>query len=307
MSGLVFRRGLLAGLVAAGGIAGAAAQQAPKLQGFPSADAAAAALTAALRADDDNALAAMLGEWWRVFVPTRDREFGRDRATYLAAWDESHRVMPDPATANKAIVEVGSTGWTLPLPIVKDGTEWRFDSDAGIDEIVAREIGRDELGAIQTLLAIVDAQRDYAAMDPMKIGSPVYARRLLSLPGKKDGLYWPAAAGEPESPLGRQVAESQPDGAAPGGHYDYNFRLLYAQGPAAPGGAHDYLAHGRMLSFAAIAWPAYYGETGIMTFMVGHDGIVYQRDLGPETRLLAPAITAFNPDKDWAKADTTPP
>jgi len=307
MSGLVLRRGLLAGLVAAGGAAGAAAQQAPKLQGFPSADAAAAALTAALRADDHKALAAMLGEWWRVFVPTRDREFGRDRDTYLAAWDERHKVMPDPAYANKAILEVGSTGWTLPLPMVKDGTEWRFDSDAGIDEIVAREIGRDELGAIQTLLAIVDAQRDYAAMDPMKTGSPVYARRLLSLPGKKDGLYWPVAAGEAESPLGQQVAKSQPDGAAPGGHYGYNFRLLYAQGPAAPGGAHDYLVNGRMLSFAAVAWPTYYGETGIMTFMVGHDGVVYQRDLEPETRLLAPAITAFNPDKNWAKADTTPP
>jgi hypothetical protein len=249
----------------------------------------------------------MLGGWWRVFVPARDREFSVDRATYLAAWDESHKVMPDPADANKVIVEVGSSGWTLPIPIVKDGTEWRFDSDAGIDEVVARDIGLDELGAIQTLLAIGDAQREYAAMDPMKTGSPVYARRLLSLPGKKDGLYWPDAPGEPESPLGRQVAESQPDGAAPGGHYGYNFRLLYAQGPAAPGGAHDYLVNGRMLSFGAIAWPAYYGDTGIMTFMVGHDGIVYQRDLGPETRLLAPAITAFNPDKDWVKADMTPP
>jgi Protein of unknown function (DUF2950) len=304
MSGLMLRRGLLAGLVAAGGIAGAAAQQAAKLQGFPTANEAATALTAAVRGNDEKALAAMLGEWWRVFVPSRDREFGRDRSTYLAAWDQSHKVTID---ANKAIVEVGSTGWTLPIPIVKDGAEWRFDSDAGIDEIVAREIGRDELGAIQTLLAIVDAQRDYAAMDPMKTGSPVYARRLLSLPGKKDGLYWPTTAGEPESPLGRQVAEAQPDGAAPGGHYGYNFRLLYAQGPAAPGGTRDYLVNGRMLSFAAIAWPADYGETGIMTFMVGHDGIVYQRDLGPETRLRVPAITAFNPDKDWAKADTTPP
>jgi hypothetical protein len=307
MNGLVFRRGLLAGLVAAGGIAGAAAQPAAKLQGFPTAEAAATALTDAVRANDDKALAAMLGEWWRVFVPSRDREFGRDRATYLAAWDESHKVTTDPADANKAIVEVGTTGWTLPLPIVKDGTQWRFDSDTGIDEIVARDIGRDELGAIQTLLAIGDAQAEYAAMDPMKTGSPAYARRLLSLPGRKDGLYWPDAAGEPESPLGRQVADAQPDGAAPGGHYRYNFRLLYAQGPAAPGGARDYLVNGRMLSFAAIAWPADYGETGIMTFMVGHDGIVYQRDLGPDTRLLAPAITAFNPDKNWAKADMTPP
>ncbi|MFI5019799.1 MAG: DUF2950 family protein, partial [Dongiales bacterium] len=175
-----------------------------------------------------------------------------------------------------------------------------------IDELGAREIGRDELGAIQTLLAIVDAQREYAVMDPMKTGSPVYARRLKSLPGKKDGLYWPAKPGEPGSPLGELVANAQDDGIAPGGHYGYNFRLLYAQGPAASGGALNYLVDGRMLSFAAIAWPGHYGETGIMTFMVNHDGVVYQRDLGPETRLLAPAIASFNPETGWEKADVTP-
>jgi hypothetical protein len=143
-------------------------------------------------------------------------------------------------------------------------------------------------------------------MDPMKTGSSVYARRLKSLPGKKDGLYWPAKPGEPESPLGELVANAQDDGIAPGGHYGYNFRLLYAQGPAAPGGALNYLVNGRMLSFAAIAWPGHYGETGIMTFMVNHDGVLYQRDLGPETRLLAPAIASFNPEKGWEKADVTP-
>jgi hypothetical protein len=304
MSGTVLRRGLLAHVLLTGLAAGAAAQQAGKTQGFPTAEAAAAALTDAVRKDDDKAMAAMLGEWWRVFVPSRDRDFGRDRALYLAAWDESHKVTID---GDKAIVEVGKTGWTLPIPIVKDGAEWRFDADAGIDEIAARELGRDELGAIQTLRAIVDAERDYAAMDPMKTGSPVYARRLKSLPGKKDGLYWPAAPGEPESPLGEQVANAQSDGIAPGGHYGYNFRLLYAQGPAAPGGARQYLVNGRMLSFAVIAWPGHYGETGIMTFMVDHDGVVYQRDLGPETRLLAPAITSFNPEKGWEKADITLP
>jgi len=305
MSGLVFRRGLLAGLVAAGGAAGAAAQQAPKLQGFPSADAAAAALTAALRADDHKALAAMLGEWWRVFVPSRDREFGRDRSTYLAAWDQSHKVTTD---ANKAIVEVGSTGWTLPIPIVKDGAEWRFDSSGGDSEVQARQIGHDEFGAIQTLLAIVDAEYEYASLDPMKTGWPQYARRLLSSPGKKDGLYWPTAAGEPPSPLGEAVAMSQFDGSAPGGHYGYNFRLLHAQGPAAPGGAHDYLVSGRLIGgFAAIASPLIYGETGIMTFIVSYPGVVYQQDLGPQTAQRAGAIAAFNPDKGWEKADPTPP
>jgi len=303
MSGLVLRRSLLAPVLVAALAARAAAQQASKTQGFPTADAAATALTEAVRKDDDEAVAAMLGEWWRVFVPNRERDFGRERALYLTAWDDSHKVTID---GDKATVEVGKTGWTLPIPIVKDGAEWRFDSEAGIDELGAREIGRDELGAIQTLLAIVDAQRDYAVMDPMKTGSPVYARRLKSLPGRKDGLYWPAAPGEPESPLGELVANAHDDGIAPGGHYGYNFRLLYAQGPAALGGALDYLVNGRMLSFAAIAWPGHYGETGIMTFMVNHDGVVYQRDLGPETRLLAPAIASFNPEKGWEKADVTP-
>jgi hypothetical protein len=303
MSGTVLRRGLLAPVLLTALAARAAAQQTGKTQGFATPDAAATALTEAVRKDDDKAIAAMLGEWWRVFVPTRERDFGRERALYLAAWDDNHKVTID---GDKAIVEVGKSGWTLPIPIVKDGAEWRFDAEAGIDELGAREIGRDELGAIQTLLAIVDAQREYAVMDPMKTGSPVYARRLKSLPGRKDGLYWPAAPGESESPLGQLVANAQDDGVAPGGHYGYNFRLLYAQGPAAPGGVRDYLVNGRMLSFAAIAWPGHYGETGIMTFMVSYDGVVYQRDLGPETRLLAPAIASFNPEKGWDKADVTP-
>jgi hypothetical protein len=303
MSGTVLRRGLLAPVLLTALAARAAAQQAGKTQGFATPDAAATALTEAVRKDDDKAVAAMLGEWWRVFVPNRERDFGRERALYLAAWDDNHKVTID---GDKAIVEVGKTGWTLPIPVIKDGAEWRFDAEAGIDELAAREIGRDELGAIQTLRAIVDAQREYALMEPMKTGSPVYARRLKSLPGKKDGLYWPAAPGEPESPLGELVANAQDDGIAPGGHYGYNFRLLYAQGSAAPGGARDYLVNGRMLSFAAIAWPGHYGEIGIMTFMVNYDGVVYQRDLGPETRLLAPAIASFNPEKGWEKADVTP-
>jgi hypothetical protein len=303
MSGTVLRRGLLAPVLLTALAARAAAQQAGKTQGFATPDAAAAALTDAVRKDDDKAVATMLGEWWRVFVPNRERDFGRERALYLAAWDDNHKVTID---GDKAVVEVGKTGWTLPIPIVKDGAEWRFDAEAGIDELGAREIGRDELGAIQTLLAIVDAEREYAVTDPMKTGLPVYARRLKSLPGRKDGLYWPAQPGEPESPLGELVANAQDDGIAPGGHYGYNFRLLYAQGPAAPGGARDYLVNGRMLSFAAIAWPGHYGETGIMTFMVNYDGVVYQRDLGPETRLLAVAIASFNPEKGWEKADVTP-
>jgi len=306
MSGAMHRRGALAGLVSVGLTAAASAQQAaPVLQGFATPEAAAVALTEAIRRLDGKAVAAILGDRWREFIPTDDKDFGRDRPTYLAGWDEIHHVKVD---GDKAIVEVGKTGWTLPVPIVKGGSEWRFDVAAGLDELAAREFGRNELGAIQTLMAIADAQRDYAAMDPMKTGSPVYARRLLASPGRMDGLYWPSAAGRPQSPLGVQVAHSQGDGLTPGAHYGYNYRLLYGQGPAARGGAHDYLVKDRLIGgFAAIAWPKRYGETGIMTFIMGYDGVVYQQDLGTETAQRAATILTFNPDKGWEKADMALP
>ena len=171
-----------------------------------------------------------------------------------------------------------------------------------------RQIGHDEGAVVQTLLAIADAQRDYADLDPMKAGSPVYARRLLSSPGQKNGLYWETKPGEPQSPLGPAVAKAQLDGASPDGHYGYYFRLLYAQGAAAPGGARDYIVNNRMIGgFAAIAWPVKYGVTGVMTFIVSYEGVVYQQDLGPETAQRAGSIAAFNPDKGWVKADMTPP
>lgn len=306
MSGSLLRRGLLALVLVTGFAASAMAQPAARLQGFPTADAAAAALTDAVRSKNIKAIASIFGNDWRDFVPADADERDRRRANFLAAWDESHKVTVTDGT--KAVVEVGKSGWTLPVPIVKDGAEWRFDIEAGRKEMWARQIGRDELAVIQTLLAIVDAQRDYAALDPMKTGAPAYARRLLSSPGRKDGLYWEAPAGQPQSPLGPAVAKAQAGSSTPDGHYGYNFRLLYAQGPAAPGGARDYLVGDRMIGgFGVIAWPLRYGETGVMTFIVSQSGDVYQRDLGPETAQRAAAIVVFNPDKDWTKADMTPP
>jgi len=305
MSGSFLRRGLLAVLLVAGLAFGAAAQQPDKLQGFSTADAAATALTEAIRKDDDTTVSKILGAGWRDFVTGSAEDEDRVRAKFLAAWDENHKVV---VTDDKAAVEVGTTDWVSPIPIVKEGTEWRFDVEAGRKEMQAREIGRNELAVVQTLLAIVDAQRDYAALDPMKVGVPAYARRLLSSPGKKDGLYWDTAPGEPESPLGPAVAKAQASKGTDEGHYGYNFRLLYGQGPAAAGGAHDYLVNGRMIGgFAVIAWPVHYGETGVMTFVVNQSGDVYEQDLGPDTAKNAAAITVFNPDKDWQKSDMTPP
>ena len=317
MSGAIFRRGLVAAALVVGFTAGAVAQQptpqpaqqsatATKLQGFPTADAAAEALTKAVRDNDQKTMASLWGADWRDFVPGTDNDVQQRRAAYLAAWDESHKlVMSGDA---KAVIEVGKNGWTMPVPLVKDGSEWRFDFNAGLKEMALRRIGHDEAAVVQTLLAIVDAQSDYVAMDPMNVGVGAYARRLLSSPGKKDGLYWETPAGQPPSPLGPAVAKAQAGSSTPDGHYGYNFRLLYAQGPAAPGGARDYLINGRMIGgFGVVAWPLRYGETGVMTFIVSQSGDVYQRDLGPETAQRAAEIVTFNPDKDWTKADMTPP
>jgi hypothetical protein len=203
---------------------------------------------------------------------------------------------------------VGKTGFTMPIPIVKEAGGWRFDVEAGAAEMTARQIGRNELTVVQSLLAIVDAQREYSALDPMKTGLTVYARRLLSSPGKKDGLYWEAKPGEAVSPLGPAVAKAQPDDREGQGYHGYRYRLLYGQGPNAPGGAYSYLVNGRMIGgFGVIAWPVDYGGTGVMTFIVNQDGEVYERDLGPETPQSAASITLFDPDKEWQKADTVPP
>ncbi len=306
MSVMTLRRLFLALAVIVGLVASASAQTASKLQGFPSAEAAADALTEALRKDDDKAIAAILGSGWRDFVAGDPEEEDRERARFLAGWDESHKLVP--ADNDTMLVQVGNSGWVAPIPIVKDGAEWRYDVEAGRKEVQARQIGRNELAVVQTLLAIVDAERDYAALDPMKTGMVQYARRLVSSPGKKDGLYWEARPGEPESPLGPSLAKAQLGDVAEQGYYGYRFRLLYSQGAAAPGGAYDYLVNGRMLGgFAVIAWPVRYGETGVSTFIVSHAGDVYERDLGPDTAQAAAAITVFNPDKDWQKSDETPP
>jgi len=310
MSASMFRKAFLA-LVLVAGFAAAFAPgvqaQSAKPQGFATPEAAADALTDAIRRDDSKAVGAILGSDWRDVVLGRPEDEERLREKFLEAWDARHKVVVD---GNKATIEAGTTGWTGPIPIVRDGGQWRFDTEAGRKEITARRIGRNELSVIQSLLALVDAEHEYAALDPMKVGAPVYARRLLSSPGRKDGLYWDTAPGEPESPIGPALATAQAhgQGGTEDGYYGYRFRLLYAQGPDAPGGAYEYLVNNRMIGgFAILAWPVRYDDTGVMTFMVNQDGVVYEQDLGPDTATKAAAITSYNPDKNWDKADTTPP
>jgi hypothetical protein len=303
MSGML--RSALAAAALIIGLGLGAAAQTPKQQTFPTAEAAADAIVDALRKNDDKATAGMLGAGWRDFVSGTPQQEDRQRADFLAAWDTAHKVVVD---GDKATIQVGTTGFVMAIPLIKGQGGWRFDVDAGRVELRAREIGRDELAVVQTMLALVDAQRDYSALDPMKTGVATYARRLLSSPGRKDGLYWETKPGEPESPLGALVARAQPGDGEREGYYGYHYRLLYGQGPAAKGGAYSYLVNGRMIGgFGAIAWPVRYGETGVMSFIVNQNGEVYEQDLGPDTAQRAAAITLFDPDRNWQKADTTPP
>lgn len=276
--------------------------EAPQLKGFPTPEAAADALTEAVRKHDDKAIAALLGVGWNNLIPGSDWQDEEVRENFLKAWNESHRIILE--TPEKALVGAGTMGWISPIPIIRQGNEWRYDVEAGRVELEARLIGRNEFAVIQTMLAIVDAQRDYASLDPMKIGVPVYARRLVSSPGLKNGLYWETKPGEPASPLGPMLATAQLGAIEKNGYYGYRFRLLYSQGPDAPGGAYDYLVKNRMLGgFAVIAWPVRYGETGVMTFMISHNSDVIEKDLGIDTARKAAAINVFNPDGSWEKAD----
>ena len=285
--------GALVGLLLVGALASplARAQQA-----FGSPEAAADAFTEALRKADRPALAKVLGANYKQFVDTDGVERA-DIETYLAAWDKQHKV---DAEGDRAMVAVGDGGWTLPIPIVKRKAGWQFDPAAGADEMRTRRIGRNELATIQAILAYYDAQREYSAVDHNGDGIYEYAQKFVSTKGKQDGLYWEAAPDADESPLGPLLAKQKPNSGT--GLYGYHYKILTKQGKDAPGGAYDYVIGKRMRSgFAAIAWPARYGDTGVMSFMVSHDGIVYEKDLGPDTKSIAEATSTFNPDPSWKK------
>jgi len=210
----------------------------------------------------------------------------------------------------KATLVIGNNEWPFPIPIVQEGSIWYFDSAAGAEEVINRRIGENELATIQSCLAYVDAQQEYYLRNVQKDPLQHFANKLISTPGKKDGLYWPAAENEPQSPLGEEFAAARAEGylqpGSPKGapFHGYVYRLLESQGPNSPGGAYDYVAHGEMFGgFGLIAFPAEYGSSGVMTFIVNQDGVVYSRDLGPNTQRVAMGIVEFNPDSMWTKED----
>ncbi len=194
------------------------------------------------------------------------------------------------------MLTVGESGWTLPIPIVRENEGWRFDTAAGARNIRIRRIGANELSAMQAALAYHDAQIEYAQSDRDGDGILEYAQRFISTQGEKDGLFWTPETGEASSPLGPRFAEKKPEAA----YHGYNYRILTAQGEYAPGGAYDYRVNGNMVrGFALIAWPAKYGESGVMSFMISRDGTLFEADLGPEGGAIASNASLFDPDDRW--------
>ncbi|HOD36190.1 MAG TPA: DUF2950 domain-containing protein [Syntrophales bacterium] len=279
----------------------------PKHKSFESPEAAAESLVKALRDNDEKSLLDLFGPGGKSLVMSGDAVDDRERREkFVRLYEEKNRL--ERAGDKKVVLHVGNSDWPFAIPIVKTAEGWRFDTKQGKEEIINRRIGENELGAIQTCLAIVDAQRDYASIDRDGDDLLEYAQKFESTQGKKDGLYWQVAPGEALSPLGPLVAQAQSEGYRKGKnptpYNGYYFRILTAQGKSAKGGAYSYIVNRKMIGgFAVVAYPAVYASSGVKTFIVNHEGIVYEKDLGPGTTKLAKKIKVFNPDDTWEKAE----
>jgi hypothetical protein len=273
---------------------------------FATAKEATDALIAAASAFDEPALLAMFGPEGKDLVTTEDPIRDRSYALAFAARArEAHSVVVRSSDPNRATIQVGSEQWPLPVPLVRIGGKWYFDAKAGRDEILFRRIGANELDAIEICHGYVEAQNEYALDPHDDSGVRQYAQRVISTPGKQDGLYWQNADGSPGGPISETVAKAIEEGYAVdamSAYHGYLFHVLKGQGPAAPMGQMDYVIGGAMIGgFALIATPAEYGVTGVQTFIVSHNGIVYQKDLGPDSVNLARQIDRYNPDKTWQR------
>ena len=280
----------------------AAAQQ----KRFASAEEAVKAAIAAAKSNNDKEMLAIFGLQAKELLfsgdPVADKQ---RRAQFLAAYDEKNRLAVE---GGNTVLYVGKQDWPFPIPIVKKSDAWVFDTEKGREEILNRRIGDNELYTIQSMLAIVDAQREYATKDRDRNALLEYAQKFVSDPGKKNGLYWETKAGEPESPLGPIMVQIKREGyqvkpsATPVPYHGYYYRILTAQGKDAPGGAYSYLVKGKMIGgFAVVAHPAQYGNSGVMTFIVNYDGKVFQKNLGASTAAIAKSIKEYNPDKSWTQ------
>lgn len=287
-------------------IAASPAPQAAATRVFSSPQDAAGALADAVRAMDANALLAVVGKdsgsWLFSGDPVADRD---DWTQFLAAYDIRHDIRLD--GNRRAFLQVGEGGWLFPAPLIKIGSHWQFDAEAGAEEIINRRVGRNELDTIETLRAIVDAQREYAADDPDGNGLHDYARQFRSNEGRRDGLYWPTRTDEKPSPLGELFASAALEGYdttrasdEPAAYHGYRYRILTSQCDLAPGGAYSYLVNDILFGgFAVLAYPTRYGASGVMSFKVNHEGTVFEKNLGEDTESRVAQISCFNPGDGW--------
>jgi len=264
-------------------------------------------LIAAVQNNNDAELLAIFGPDSDDLISSGDRvadENGRER--FLKAYETKHSL--EQVSETKEVLHVGEKDYSFPIPIVQEGGKWYFDTPAGKEEILNRRVGRNELSTIDVLHAYTDAQREYACMKRSAGESPEFAQKLTSTEGKKDGLYWETKEGEPESPFGPLIADATQEGYAanldeetPEPYHGYYFKILKAQGEHADGGAFNYVVDGKMiLGFGLVAYPAKYGSSGIMTFIVNQEGVIYEKDLGDKTSDAA-GMTTFDPDDTWKK------
>jgi hypothetical protein len=278
-------------------------------RGFSTPDEAVKAFVAALKSNDREELLSVFGAEADDLISSGDAVNDKQkREKFIAEYDLKNSLTKE---GDKMILVIGEKEWPFPVPLVKKGLQWIFDTMAGKEEILNRRIGENELKTIQTMLAIVDAQREYARKNQDNDSLPEYAQKFMSDPGKRNGLYWQTDTGEAPSPLGELAANARAEGYNTGDKKDthapfhgYIFRMLVKQGKHAFGGAFDYLVKGQQIGgFAIIAYPATHGNSGVMTFIVNHDGVVYQKDLGKNTAKIAKKMTAFDPDQSWKKTE----
>ena len=272
---------------------------------FKTPEEAVSALVSALQKDDVAALQALLGPGSEELLNSGDAvQDASDRAAFLAAYESKHALTDD--GVDRKVLVTGQDDWPMPIPIVKRDGGWQFDGEAGIDEIIYRRVGGNELGAIDVCRGFVNAQLEYASEGRDGDPAGIYALKLVSDAGLHNGLYWPTEEGEPPSPAGPFVAAAAEEGyrRAEGDertpYHGYYYRMLYAQGENANGGARDYFKDGLLTEgFALVAWPADYGSSGVQTFIVNQDGVVFQKDLGEDTAAAVEAIQSFDPDSSW--------
>jgi hypothetical protein len=284
---------------------GSAHAETVKQRTFASPDEAVKAMIGAMKSNDVKALEAIFGPGSKDLISSGDLVADKSaREGFVKRYEEKNRLEQ---TGDRAVLSIGNDDWPPPIPIVKKDGLWRFDAKAGREEMLARRIGKNELSAIQFCLAYVDAQREYVSKDRDGDGLLEYAQKFGSDKGKKNGLFWKAKEGEEQSPLGPIAAAAysrgyRKKGENPQPFYGYFYRILTGQGKNAPGGAYDYMAKGNMIGgFALVAYPSKYANSGVMTFIVNHDGVVYQKDLGKNTEKAAQAMKLFDPDSTWKK------